>query len=131
MNQLSLFGTLRAPPILKRVDPDGSVVQGKVRDVFMLPHPRGAIDRCRIELHPNGDGRWMRSVSVNSDNGCGSSYRIGEKWGQFALTRDDALHYALKELETKLAQLPSPCKSLAKIRARANAAQSFALEAIA
>jgi hypothetical protein len=47
------------------------------------------------------------------------------------LTRDDALHYALKELETRPAQWPLPCKSIAKILARANAAQSFALEAIA
>ena len=121
MSQLSLLDHFRAPPILKRVDPDGSVVQGKVLHTFVLPHPRWSYDRCRIELHPSSDGLWMWSASFHTDSdSCGSSYRVGEKWGQFALTRDDALHYALKELEAKLARLPSPCKSVAKIRAWAN-----------
>jgi hypothetical protein len=129
MNQLALFDTLRAPPILRSVDPDGPVVKGEVREVFVLPHPRWPLDRCRIELHPNCDGLWMWSVSFHTDgDSCGSSYRVGEKWGQFALTRDDALHYARKELETKLARLLSPCKSIAKIRAWAN---SLTLEAAA
>ena len=60
-------------------------------------------------------------MSFHTDeDSCGSSYRVGEKWGQFGPTRDDALHYARKELETKLAQLPSPCKCVAKILAWAN-----------
>ena len=120
MNQLALFDTLRAPPILRSVDPDGPVVKGDVRETFVLPHPRWPLPRCRIELHPNRDGLWMWSVSVHTDDGCGSSYRVGEKWGQFASTRDDALHYALKELDTKLAQWRSPCKSIAKMLAWAN-----------
>jgi hypothetical protein len=130
MNQLSLFDTFRAPPILRSVDPDGQVVKGEVRESFVLPHPRYAFPRCRIELHPSGDGLWMWSVSFHTDDGCGNSYRVGEKWGKFALTRDDALHYARGELEAKLAErlLRSPCKSIAKIRAWAN---SLTLEAVA
>jgi len=117
MDQLSLFDTLRTGPIRRPVDPDGRVVQGEVQKAFVLPHPRYAFPRCRIELHPSRDGLWMWSVSIHT---------VGEKWGQFALTRDDALHYALKELETKLARMVSPCKSVAKIRSWAN---SLTLEA--
>jgi hypothetical protein len=131
MNQFSLFDAFRAPPILRSIDPDGTVVKGEPRHSFVLPHPRRSYNRCRIELHPSSDDLWMWSVSFHTDgDGCGSSYRVGEKWGQFALTRDDALDYALKELEAKLAEmlLRSPCKSIAKIRAWAN---SLTLGAVA
>jgi hypothetical protein len=68
------------------------------------------------EIHAAGN-----SVSFHTDGDVGGScYRVGEKWGQFAVTQDDALHYALTELEAKLARLRSPCKSVAIIRAWAN-----------
>ena len=114
--QLSLFDALRSPPIKRHVKPHGDVVQGEPHEVLLLPHPRWAFPRCRIELHPHCDSTWMWSVSIASDDGTGTSYRVGEKWGNFAVTRDDALHYALKELETKLAGWASPCKSIPKIR---------------
>lgn len=33
----------------------------------------------------------------------GGSYRVGAKWGKFAETREDALFYAVQEIEQRLA----------------------------
>ncbi|TBY24640.1 hypothetical protein [Rhizobium leguminosarum] len=32
----------------------------------------------------------------------GSSYRVGPKWGKFAETREDALFFAVEELEARI-----------------------------
>lgn len=117
MTQLSLLDTLRAPPIIRRVDPDGLVLQGEARYTLALPHPRLTWDQCRIELHPARDGLWMWSASFNTGYGA-SGYKVGEKWGQFAISADDALHYAIKELRDRLSKTQPYDKAAAKIATR-------------
>lgn len=92
-DQTSLLDLMRAPPIIRPVDPDGPVIQGEPDELLRLKHPRLAWDIARIELHRHDDGLWMWSVSV-----AGGGYRVGPKWGKFAATRDDALHHAAQEL---------------------------------
>ncbi len=99
--QLGLFDSLRRPPVIHEVDPDGGVVIGEPDFAFRLPHPRYAWDRAEIEIHQHTDGLWMWSSSW-CDGGQGSCYRVGPKWGKFAETRDDALFYACRELEQRL-----------------------------
>lgn len=101
MNQLSLFDTLRRPPVRVAVDPDGPVVRGDVNEALVLPHPRMAWDYAEIELHRHDNGLWMWSTSYNADMS-GGGYRVGAKWGKFAETRDDALFYACCEIESNL-----------------------------
>lgn len=91
--QMSLLDMMRAPAIIRPVDGSGHVVQGPVAEVLTLPHPRMAWPLARIELHPHDDGLWMWSASS-----AGGGYRVGVKWGKFAETRDDAAHYAAREL---------------------------------
>lgn len=100
--QLSIFDVLRAPPILRPVDPDGQVVRDEVDYTFILPHPRLNRPYCQVELHQADSGLWMWSTSYSTDDGCGQSYRVGEKWGKFASSSDDALHYAVEELKERL-----------------------------
>jgi hypothetical protein len=99
--QLSLFDALRSPMIIRRVHRDGHVLQGEPQIKLSLPHPRYAVDACLIELHPARDGLWMWSASYNTGYGS-SGYKVGEKWGQFAHAAEDALHYALEELRSRL-----------------------------
>ncbi len=120
IDQPTLFDALRAPPIRRRVDPDGKVVQGKPRETLALPHPRLVLNYARIELHPSEDGLWMWSVSISTEDGYGSHYKVGEKWGHFALTRDDALYYAVQDIKGRLSQKHQHCKSEAKILTWAN-----------
>lgn len=101
MQQLGLFDTLHAPPVILPVDRDGPVVQGDVDETLALPHPRLAWNRAEIELHRHDNGLWMWSASWHCDMG-GSSYRVGPKWGKFAETRDDALFYAVCEIRDRL-----------------------------
>ena len=84
MSQLSLFDTLRAPPIIRPVKRHGGVLQGEPRLKFELPHPRCASPAARIEAHPSKDDLWMWSTNYNTGYGA-SGYKVGEKWGQFAL----------------------------------------------
>jgi hypothetical protein len=116
--QLSIFDTLREPMIRQPVDPDGSVVQGKAQETFSLPHPRYVWDYAKIELHPAADGLWMWGVSLETDAGFGSGYKVGEKWGRFASSRDDALHFAVEEIKGRLANQSRDfrhCPSITKI----------------
>lgn len=101
MMQLGLFDALRDPPVIMQVDADGPVIQGDLDEVLTLAHPRMAWDRATIELHRHTGGLWMWSTSWNSDSG-GSGYRVGPKWGKFASSRDDALFYAVREIEQRL-----------------------------
>lgn len=127
--QLSLFDTLRTPPIIRRVAADGHVLQGEAQIKFVLPHPRYASPAARIELHPSRDGLWMWSASYNT--GLGSSgYKVGEKWGQFALTAEDALHYAVEELQGRLIKAHHDNKAAEKLAAKILTwAESLTLEA--
>lgn len=114
--QLSLFDALRSPPILRPVDRDGHVVQGEPHETFTLPHPRWPTALGRIELHQARNGLWMWSTSFQASKS-GGGYKVGEKWGKFASTRDDALHYAVDELTAKLGRIQEPDAVAAKITA--------------
>lgn len=109
--QLDLFAPVRAPAVVLTVEPDGFVVSGDVDETLTLPHPRYAWDRARIELHRHDNGLWMWSASYNYGNG-GSGYRVGPKWGKFAETREDALHYAVAEMKQHLEPVPEADASL-------------------
>jgi len=113
--QHNLLDLLHEPPILRPVVSDGSVVRDEPDEVHRLPHPRMAWDYAVIELHQAGNGLWMWSVSHCDDCGNGGGYRVGEKWGRFARSRDDALYYAIEELRDKVARRRRPCKSHRRI----------------
>ena len=98
--QMSLMDLMRAPPQLRPVDPDGPVIQGEPHETLRLPHPRLAWDMARIELHRHTDRLWMWSAGD-----AGGGYRVGPKWGRFAATRDDALHYAARELIARMERM--------------------------
>ncbi|MBT0780551.1 hypothetical protein [Paracoccus sp. pheM1] len=100
MDQLSLFDALRQPPVMRPVEPSGTVVQGEIDETLTLPHPRLAWPLARIELHQHVDGLWMWSVSM-----AGGGYRVGPKWGKFAQSRDDARSYACDELLERCARV--------------------------
>ena len=100
--QLDLFAATRAPMIRRPVAPHGQVERGKVDEELSLAQPRMAWAAARIELHRHcATGLWMWSTSFNTAMG-GRSYRVGEKWGNFAATRDDALFYAITEMRERL-----------------------------
>ncbi|WP_099863849.1 hypothetical protein [Pararhizobium haloflavum] len=109
--QLGLFDTLRKPPVTVPIEKDGPVVQGEPDEVLRLEQPRMAWDRATIELHRHTNGLWMWSASWNAD-GSGVGYRVGPKWGRFAESRDDALFYAVKEIEDRLSGKPGPAAKL-------------------
>ena len=114
--QFDLFAPpvpLRAPAVIRRVDPDGPVIQGKIDEVLTLPHPRLRWARAQIELHRHTDGLWMWATGYHDDGGSGGGYRVGAKWGNFAQTRDDALFYACEEMRTRM---HGEGKALAAIR---------------
>lgn len=91
--QLDLFAALRSPAIRLPCDPHGPVIQGECDESLVLPHPRLAWPLAQIDLHRHTDGLWMWGISK-----AGGGYRVGPKWGRFAATRDDALHWAVQEL---------------------------------
>lgn len=101
MEQLCLFDTMRRPPLVKPAQPHGHVLQDEPGHTFRLRHPRMAWDRARIEIHQHHDNTWMWSTSWQCESQ-GSCYRVGEKWGKFAETREDALFYAAAEIECRL-----------------------------
>lgn len=92
--QMSLLDLMRQPAILRPVDPCGAVVpRGLIDEVLELPHPRLAWELARIELHRAPDGLWMWATGL-----CGGGYRVGEKWGHYAASRDDAAHHGAVEI---------------------------------
>lgn len=101
MQQLSLFDAARRPPVVVAVDPHGDVLQGGADRCWVLKHPRLAWDSAKIELHRHSNGLWMWGVCFHVENH-GGGYRVGPKWGKFAETIDDALHYAVGELLSKI-----------------------------
>lgn len=99
----TLLDLMRAPPLRVPVDRDGPVVQGDPDEVLeWMPNPRQLWRHARIELHREPEG-WMWSVSFSGCGG-GSSYKVGRKWGRFAASRDDALHYAIEELRERMSR---------------------------
>ena len=98
---MNLLDLMRTPPIRKRVDPDEPVLLTSPDEELILPHPRMAWDSARIQLHQQTDGLWMWATSFGTSQR-GSGYAIGAKWGNFAETRDDALHWAIQELSGRL-----------------------------
>ncbi len=95
-----LLDLMREPMVVRPVDIDGQVViEPRERLTFGVTGTRMAA----IELHPSTDGSWMWSTSFGIP-GAGRGYRVGEKWGRFARTRDDALHYAVEEMRGRLAE---------------------------
>ncbi|MEM1088183.1 MAG: hypothetical protein AAGH90_10660 [Pseudomonadota bacterium] len=101
-DQLSFFDTMRAPAIRKPVERDGRVIRRKIETVLRLAHPKLAWAQARIEVHPSGE-YWMWATGYNTGQG-GSGYRVGEKWGKFAHTREDAIYWACNEIRTALAK---------------------------
>ncbi|NYT43138.1 hypothetical protein HZY97_20350 [Sphingomonas sp. R-74633] len=99
--QLDLFARQFTPAMREPVQPHGRVLQSAPDEMLSLAHPKMAWRWAEIELHQHVDGRWMWSTSFNT-NGGGSGYRVGEKWGHFAASRDDALHYAIEEMREHL-----------------------------
>lgn len=105
-----LLDLMHAPPVVRPIDPDGDVVMGDIDET--LEWQRRPWIYARIELHRHDDGLWMWSASWGV-GGAGSGYRVGPKWGRFAVNRADALHYAVKEL---LDRLPRDDPDAKKIR---------------
>lgn len=102
----SLLDLMRAPPVRRRVDPDGTVV--KKPKTVLEHYPRGI--KCpwaygRIQIHPHDDGTFMWATCWGT-SGHGSGYQVGAKWGKFAETHDDALYWAAEELITALQHFP-------------------------
>ncbi|GAC1042286.1 hypothetical protein [Rhizobium sp. No.120] len=107
MQQLSLFDSIRKPPVIASIDPDGRVWQEDPDFTFRLAHPRMVWDRARIEIHRHVDGLWMWSTSSQT-NDRGHCYKVGAKWGNFAESREDALFYACEEMERHLSANDGP-----------------------
>jgi len=101
-DQLSLLDVMMGPSaeaIGKRcVCEDGPVVQGEIDHVFEIPG-RNRSPTARIEVHRHDNGYWMWAVQRHFSNDSGGGYRVGPKWGRFAVTRFDALFYACRELD--------------------------------
>ncbi len=98
MTGLPLLDLMHAPPVRMPVDPSGQVLQEEPDEVLLLPHRRMAWPEARIALHLDRvRDLWMWSVSFATQSR-GHSYRVGAKWGKFAVTRADALHWARTEL---------------------------------
>lgn len=89
-----------AEAIRRAVDADGPVVQDEIDHVFELPS-KLAWPTARIEIHRANNGYWMWAVQIQLSCGSGGGYRVGPKWGRFAVTRFDALFYACRELDER------------------------------
>lgn len=99
MQQLSLLDLMEPPAavMIEPCDPYGQVLQVDPDETLLLPR-KGWVDMARIELHRHIDGRWMWATGYSLPTGCGSSYKVGPKWGHFAASRADALRAAVDEL---------------------------------
>lgn len=95
-NQLSMLDLFRPAPVTRGVDPEGMVVEGHIHTVLRLPHPKAG-DLARIEVHPH-ELQWMWATSFQI-GAHGAGYRVGPKWGHFADTMEDAIFWAVRELQ--------------------------------
>lgn len=100
--QLSMFDLLRPVPIRRAVNPDGMVIAGRIHTVLRLPHPRHKRDLARIEIHPH-ENYWMWATAFDLELG-GNGYRVGPKWGHFAASMEDAIYWAVRELQKGIAR---------------------------
>lgn len=102
--QLSMFSLFRPEPIRRAVDPQGMVISGRVHTVLRLAHPKESDqDIARVEIHPY-DGRWMWATAFSIDGQGGSGYRVGPKWGKFAASMEDAIYWAVQELQSGISK---------------------------
>ena len=107
MSGLPLFDCQQEPPVIRPTDPHGETVRGDVDEKLVL-RSRYAWDMARIELHLDREsGLWMWSASHHA-NGHGCGYRVGAKWGNFAVSRDNALYHAVNELLKRLGDCDTP-----------------------
>lgn len=91
----TLLDLMREPMIVRPVDPDGPTV--KADEVLEWGKPWSGFRYARIELHQHDDGLWMWARSFELAERA-ATYRVGPKWGRFAKSRADALHYAIEDL---------------------------------
>ncbi len=102
--QLSMFSLFRPEPVRRAVDPQGMVISGRVHTVLRLANPKEPDwDIARVEIHPY-DGRWMWATAFSIDGQGGNGYRVGPKWGKFAATMEDAIYWAVQELQAAIAK---------------------------
>jgi hypothetical protein len=104
MQQLSLFDVMHEPPIRQPVDPDGPVVTDGIDEVWELKGRHACAVLARIEVHRDGDGGYFM-WAISHPNG---GYRVGPKWGRFAVTAYDARFYAARELIDYVSARPGP-----------------------
>ena len=102
--QLSMFSLFRPEPVRRAVDPQGMVISGRVHTVLRLANPKEPDwDIARVEIHPY-DGRWMWATAFSIDGQGGNGYRVGPKWGKFAASMEDAIYWAVQELQSAVAK---------------------------
>lgn len=91
------------------VDPHGEVIQddSRIEELCSPGLTAGKFSNARIQLAQHTDGLWMWSTSTYFMNG-GRTYRVGPKWGNFADTRDEALHAACNEIRDGIEGPRSP-----------------------
>ena len=111
--QLSMFDLFRPAPLFRAVDPDGMVITERIHTVLRLSHPRQKQDDlARIEIHPH-ESYWMWATAFSIELG-GSGYRVGPKWGHFASSMEDAIYWAVRELQKGVSRY-GPSKGRAAI----------------
>lgn len=105
MQQLSMFDLdlFWPQPIIGPVDPHGEVIQSHIHTVLELHLPKHRSASARIEIHPHEDGTWMWATGLQRPDGTGRSYRVGPKWGKFALRMEDAIYWGVRELRDAIA----------------------------
>ena len=100
------------------VDPDGPVIQddNQIEEISSPEIAANRHTRARVQLCQHTNGLWMWSSSIYYVNG-GRSYRVGPKWGNFADTKDEAIHAACDEIRGDMADLrsPTPANALGQI----------------
>jgi hypothetical protein len=97
-HQLNMFDLMVQASEIRPIDPYGPVVEGPADHTLRLEHPKMAWDIATIEIHRCQESRkWMWSTASHTRDG-GGGYKVGPKWGKFAPSASDALHWAKDEL---------------------------------
>ena len=100
MPEAPLLDLMLEPPVREPVVPGGEVLKGPPDETLKLC--RGPI-RASITVHRHRTrGLWMWAVTWQHDSVGGGGYRVGEKWGKYAASRDLAVHWAVRELQERL-----------------------------
>ena len=117
MTRLPLLDRTHAPVAAPPADPHGPVIPlEEIDEILRLPMRRRAGDQARIELQRDREsGLWMWATCYALDDGntffgggrC-SGYQVGPKWGNFAATRETALHCAISELLSRIETYDTP-----------------------